>query len=77
MSGMLCDVWQDFCFWVVGWGDIAFWVVVSIFTVIGLLALVSFIKKSYDKDGKVTWGVLIMAIIVFAIVAVLCVAKFV
>ena len=78
MSGMLCDVWQDFSMWVIGWGDIAFYVVVSIFVVIVLLALVSFIKKSYNyaKDDKIKWGLLIFAIVMFAIVAVLCIAKF-
>ena len=73
---MLCDVWQDFCSWIVGWGDIAFYVVVSVFAVIGLLAMVSFVKKSYAKEDKIKWGTLILTVIMFAIVAVLCIAKF-
>ena len=78
MSSMLCDVWQDFSNWVVGWGDIAFWVVVSIFAVIGLCAMVNFVKKSYNyaKDERIKWGVLIFAIVMSAIVTVVCIAKF-
>lgn len=75
---MLCNVWNDFSNWVVGWGDIAFWVVVSIFAVMGLLAMVNFVKLSYNynKDDKIKWGVLIFALVMFACVGVLCGAKF-
>ena len=74
---MLCNLWTDFQHWISNdWTDVTFYIVMSIFAIIGLLALVSFIKGSYDKGGKIKWLKLIASIIFLAIVAVLCVAKF-
>ncbi len=78
MSSMLCDVWQDFCYWIVNdWTDTAFYAVVSILTICGLLIFVSFLKSTYSNgDIKFKWGSFIFMLVIFAVVAVLCVAKF-
>ena len=68
---MLCNLWTDFQHWISNdWTDVTFYIVMSIFAIIGLLAL------AYDKGGKIKWLKLIASIIFLAIVAVLCVAKF-
>ena len=76
---MLCNLWTDFQDWIShDWSDVTFYVVISILAIIGLLALSSFVKRSYNnnKDGKIKWLKLVGSIILLAIVAVLCVAKF-
>ena len=74
---MLCSLWTDFQDWIShDWSDVTFYVVMSILAIIGLLALGSFVKGSYNKEGKVKWLKLVGSVICLAIVAVLCVAKF-
>ena len=73
---MLCNLWTDFQDWIShDWSDVTFYVVMSILAIIGLLALGSFVKGSYNKEGKVKWLKLVGSVICLAIVAVLCVAK--
>ena len=74
---MLCNLWTDFQHWISNdWTDVTFYIVMSIFAIIGLLALVSFVKGSYNKDGKIKWLKLIGSVVCLAIVGVLCAAKF-
>ncbi len=79
MISMLCNIWLDFCDWVSNdWTDLTFYIVVSILAICGLLSLSVFVKKSYNynKDDKIKWGQLVLAILLIGIVVVLCVAKF-
>ncbi len=74
---MLCNLWTDFQDWIShDWSDVTFYIVISILTILGLLALSTFVKGSYNKEGKIKWLKLIGSIICLAVVAVLCVAKF-
>lgn len=74
---MLCNLWTDFQDWIShGWSDVTFYIVISILTILGLLALSTFVKGSYNKEGKVKWLKLVGSIICLAVVTVLCVAKF-
>ena len=77
--GMLLNVWTDFTDWISNdWSDTTFFFIMSVFLVLGLMALLTFIKKSYNnnKSDKIKWSMLVLSILMFAIVAVLCVAKF-
>lgn len=74
---LLLNIWNDFSSWVTnGWSDVTFWLVVGLCSIVALLGMVSFVKKSYGKDGKIKWSTLIWSIILFAIVAVVCVARY-
>ncbi len=74
-SMMLATLWNDFSNWVSEWGNTIFIIVVCIFAILGLSAFLSFFKKSINKDKRPKWGMLILAIIMFAIFTVLCCAK--
>ena len=70
MMSMLCNVWQDFSNWIrLGWSDVTFGLVISIFALCGVLSLLTFFKKSFDKGKKPKWGMLVLAIIMFALLA--------
>ena len=47
---MLCNLWTDFQDWIShDWSDVTFYIVISILTILGLLALSTFVKGSYNK----------------------------
>lgn len=74
---LLLDAWGDFCNWIsTDWSDTTFYIVMAVMMAIGLLTLVTFIKSSYGKDGKIRWMQLIFAIIFLGLTTVLCIAKF-
>ncbi len=78
MFSMLCSLWDNFTMWVSnGWSQTTYIIVVCVFGLCGLLALLSFFKKSFDKGKKPKWGMLILSLIMFALLAVVCVARFV
>lgn len=77
MFSMLCSMWDDFSMWVTNqWTQTTFVIVVCIVGVLGLFALLSFFKGSFDKGKKPKWGTLILSIILFALLAVLSAARF-
>ena len=74
---MLCNLWTDFQDWIShDWSDVTFYIVISILTILGLLALSTFVKGSYNKEGKIKGLKRVGSVICLAVVAVLCVAKF-
>lgn len=76
MMSMMCNIWDKFCQWVsFEWSSLTFILVVGALMIMGLLAVLSFFKKSFNKDKKPKWGTLILAIIIFALVAVLFAAN--
>lgn len=77
MFSMLCSLWDDFSMWVTNqWSQTTYIIVVCVLGVLGLMALLSFFKTSFDKGKKPKWGTLILSIILFAILAVICFARF-
>ena len=77
MLSMLCSMWDDFSNWVTNsWSDATFIIVVVIFGVLGLMALVSFFKKSFDKGKKPKWLTLILAIILLVLMGVVIYARY-
>lgn len=77
MFSMLCSLWDDFSMWVTNqWSQTTYIIVVCVLGVLGLMALLSFFKGSFDKGKKPKWGILIFSIILFAILAVICFARF-
>ena len=77
MFSMLCSLWDDFSMWVTNeWSQTTYVIIVCVFGVLGLLSLLSFFKGSFDKGKKPRWGTLILSIILFALLAVVCVARF-
>mgnify|MGYP001624776368 len=77
MFSMLCSLWDDFSMWVTNqWSQTTYIIVVCVLGVLGLMALLSFFKGSFDKGKKPKWGTLILSIILFAILAVICFARF-
>ena len=77
MISMLCSLWDDFSMWVTDvWSSMTYAIVVGIFGVLGLMALLSFFKKSWDKGKKPKWGQLFLAILMFGLVALISIARF-
>ena len=77
MLSTLCSIWDDFKSWVtVGWSQTTYIIVVCVLGVLGLFTLLSFFKKSFDKGKKPKWALLILAIILFAILALISWARF-
>ena len=80
---MLCnvfqDLWQKFEMWVtLEWTPLTFGLLVSILGVVGCVGLLTFFKKSYGKaDKPPKWGTLVVAILMFIILAIVCAARFV
>ena len=76
MKSMLCNIWDDFCLWVYGWGDVTFAIVMGVLGVLALLGLLTFFKGNFDKGKKIKWLKLIGALLLFGLLALLAVARF-
>lgn len=77
MRFMLCNIWDNFSNWVsLQWTPTTFIIVLSVFVLCGLLGVLSFFKKSINKDKRPKWGVLIVSIICFALAVVISLAKY-
>ena len=67
---MLCaNVWDSLTKWVSSWSQTTFIIIVCVFAICGLLGILSFFKKSINKEKKPKWGVLIVAILCFVVLA--------
>lgn len=75
MMSMLCNIWNDFSAWVFSWSQLTYIFVVCIFAILGLFGLLAFFKKSVNKDKRPKWGMLIISIIMFALLAVVVAAR--
>ncbi len=77
MNFMLCNLWTDFSYWVTEtWSDAVYIIIVCFLGICGLLGVLSFFKQSINKDTKPKWGILIVAIIMFVLLAVLFFARY-
>ena len=75
---MMLGLWNDFSNWITNtWSDVTFLIVVSIFGILGLLALLSFFKGNFDKGKKVKWLKLVFALVMFGLLTLLCCVKYV
>lgn len=76
MMSTLCNIWDKFSRWVsYEWSNLTFILVVCALLIMGLLAFLSFFKKSINKDKRPKWGLLVLAIVMFALAAVLFAAN--
>jgi len=74
---MLLSLWGKFKQWVtVEWSELTFAITVGVLGCVALLLLVSFLKLNYNKGKAIKWGNLVLLIVILAIVAVLCFARF-
>ncbi len=77
MNSMLLSLWDDFRNWVtVGWSQTTYIIVVCVFGLCGLLSLLSFFKGNFNKGKKIKWGSLVIALIMFALLAVVSIARY-
>lgn len=77
MNSMLLSLWDDFTKWVsVDWSQTTYIIVVCIFGLLGLLSLLSFFKGNFDKGKKVKWSKLILALLLFGLLALVSFARF-
>ncbi len=77
MISTLCNFWDDFSSWVtVGWTDTTFAFILTAFLVLGLLSLLSFFKKNFNKGKKVKWFNIFFCALMFVCVGILCAARF-
>ncbi len=76
MMSLLCNIWDKFSRWVsFEWSQLTFVLVICALAIMGLLAFLAFFKKSINKDKRPKWGMLVLAIIMFALMAVLFAAN--
>lgn len=77
MNSMMLDIWGWFCSKVSSLSNTTFSLIVTILGVCALLGFLSFFKKNFDKGKAIKWTQLVITILLFAVVAVLCLARFV
>lgn len=78
MNFMMCSVWDNFSRWVsLEWTQTTYAIVLTVFAVAGILGFLSFFKANKKDQEKIAkWGMLLVPIVCFVIVAVLVAAKF-
>lgn len=78
MNFMMCSVWDNFSRWVsLEWTQTTYAIVLTVFAVAGILGFLSFFKANKKDQEKIAkWGMLLVPIVCFAIVAILVAAKF-
>ena len=75
MMSMICSVWDDITKWVSSWNQTTFIIIACVFGLCGLMGVLSFFKKSINKDKKPKWGILIVSVLCFVLMALLFVFK--
>lgn len=79
MFSLMLSIWDDFREWVsLKWSQPVFFLVIALLGIFGVMGILGFLKGSKpDKEKKTfKWGSLVLSVICFAILAVLCIAKF-
>ncbi len=77
MNSMLLSLWDDFRNWItVGWSETTYIIVVCVFGICGLLSLLSFFKGNFNKGKKIKWGSLVIALIMFALLALVSIVRY-
>lgn len=79
MYSLLCGVspWEWFRSWVSeSWNETTYVIVMCAFGLLGLLSLLSFFKKSFDKDKKPKWGMLVLSLVMFGLLALVAFARY-
>lgn len=77
MNALLLSAWDDFSNWVtLGWNQTTFVIVVCVFGICGLLAFLSFFKGNFNKGKSIKWFKLVVALLMFALLAVVSAAKY-
>ena len=70
MNGMLLSLWGKMSDWVsTKWTQTTYIIVVCILGVCGLLLLSTYLKSNFNKGKKVKWAPLILALILFGLLA--------
>lgn len=77
MFSLLCNIWVDFRNWVTNdWTQTTFLIVMCILGVLGLLSFLAFFKQSFDKGKTPKWWKLIVALLLFGVIALLSWARY-
>lgn len=79
MFSLMLSIWDDFSEWVsTKWSQPVFFLVIAFLGIFGVMGILGFLKgNKFDKDKKpFRWSSLVMSVICFAVMAVLCMAKF-
>lgn len=77
MNGMLLSLWGKMSDWVsTKWNQTTYIIVVCVLGVCGLLLLSTYLKSNFNKGKKVKWGPLILALIMFGLLALVSALRF-
>jgi hypothetical protein len=77
MGSMLLDVWGTIKHWIgVTWAQSTYIIVVCVLGVCGLLLLSSYLKGNFNKGKKIKWGPLVLALVLFGLLALVSAARF-
>lgn len=70
MNSMLLSLWGKIRDWVsITWSQTTYIIVVCVLGVCGLLLLSTYLKSNFNKGKKIKWGPLVLALILFGLLA--------
>ena len=77
MKSMMLSLWDDFRKLVsVDMSQTTYIIIVCVLGICGMLALLSFFKGNYNKGKSVKWGKIVVAVLMFGILALLSAVRF-
>lgn len=77
LDSMLLNLWGKISDWVTnGWSQTTYIIVMCVLGVCGLLLLSSYLKGNFNKGKKIKWGPLVLALILFALLALITAARY-
>ena len=77
MKGMLLSLWNKMSDWVSnGWTQTTYIIVMCILGVCGLLLLSTYLKSNFNKGKKIKWGPLVLALVLFGLMALISALKY-
>lgn len=77
IDSMLLSLWGKIREWItIGWSQTTYIIVVCVLGVCGLLLLSTYLKGNFNKGKKIKWAPLVLALILFALLAVISIARF-
>ena len=77
MKGMLLSLWGKMSDWVSnGWTQTTYIIVMCILGVCGLLLLSTYLKSNFNKGKKIKWGPLVLALVLFGLMAFISALKY-
>lgn len=77
MKSMMLSLWDDFRKLIsVDMNQTTYIIIVCVLGICGMLALLSFFKGNYNKGKGIKWGKIVVAVLMFGILALISAVRF-